>query len=41
MTDGMMLREFLGEPDMASYNVIMVDEVNYPFRAKREQPEIF
>ncbi|KAJ1494855.1 hypothetical protein T484DRAFT_1758770 [Baffinella frigidus] len=26
MTDGMMLREFLGEPDMASYNVIMVDE---------------
>lgn len=28
MTDGMMLREFLGEPDMASYNVIMVDEAH-------------
>ena len=28
MTDGMMLREFLGEPDMASYNCIMVDEAH-------------
>ena len=28
MTDGMMLREFLGEPDMASYSVIMVDEAH-------------
>lgn len=29
MTDGMMLREFLGEPDMASYSVIMVRPVAY------------
>jgi pre-mRNA-splicing factor ATP-dependent RNA helicase DHX16 len=28
MTDGMMLREFLGEPDMASYSVILVDEAH-------------
>ncbi|KAG6520718.1 hypothetical protein ZIOFF_017778 [Zingiber officinale] len=26
MTDGMLLREFLSEPDLASYSVIMVDE---------------
>jgi len=26
MTDGMLLREFLGEPDLASYSVVMVDE---------------
>jgi pre-mRNA-splicing factor ATP-dependent RNA helicase DHX16 len=25
MTDGMLLREFLGEPDLASYAVMMVD----------------
>ncbi|XVF50023.1 hypothetical protein PTKIN_Ptkin04bG0062300 [Pterospermum kingtungense] len=28
MTDGMMLRELLGEPDLASYSVIMVDEAH-------------
>ncbi|XP_020082308.1 pre-mRNA-splicing factor ATP-dependent RNA helicase DEAH1-like isoform X1 [Ananas comosus] len=28
MTDGMLLREFLGEPDLASYNVVMVDEAH-------------
>ena len=26
MTDGMLLHEFLGEPDLASYAVMMVDE---------------
>ena len=26
MTDGMLLQEFLGEPDLASYSVVMVDE---------------
>ena len=28
MTDGMLLREFLGEPDLSSYNVMIIDEVN-------------
>ena len=28
MTDGMLLREFLGEPDLASYAVMMVDEAH-------------
>ncbi|KAI3839551.1 hypothetical protein MKX03_028571 [Papaver bracteatum] len=28
MTDGMFLREFHGEPDLASYSVIMVDEAH-------------
>ncbi|PUZ66167.1 hypothetical protein GQ55_3G284700 [Panicum hallii var. hallii] len=28
MTDGMLLREFLGEPDMASYGVVIVDEAH-------------
>ncbi|KAL0488111.1 pre-mRNA-splicing factor ATP-dependent RNA helicase [Acrasis kona] len=28
MTDGMMLREFLGEPDLSSYSVIIVDEAH-------------
>lgn len=28
MTDGMLLREFLGEPDLASYNVMMIDEAH-------------
>ena len=28
MTDGMMLREFLSEPDLQNYNVIMVDEAH-------------
>ena len=27
MTDGMLLREFLAEPDLASYSCVMVDEV--------------
>jgi|TARA_B110000285_G_C15018011_1_gene560056 pre-mRNA-splicing factor ATP-dependent RNA helicase DHX16 len=28
MTDGMMLREFLGEPDLKSYSVLMIDEAH-------------
>ncbi|KAF8365082.1 hypothetical protein HHK36_032913 [Tetracentron sinense] len=28
MTDGMLLREFLGEPDLATYSVVMVDEAH-------------
>ncbi|OQV17529.1 putative pre-mRNA-splicing factor ATP-dependent RNA helicase DHX16 [Hypsibius exemplaris] len=28
MTDGMLLREFLGEPDMASYCVLIIDEAH-------------
>lgn len=28
MTDGMLLREFLHEPDLASYSVVMVDEAH-------------
>ncbi|KII65040.1 putative pre-mRNA-splicing factor ATP-dependent RNA helicase DHX16 [Thelohanellus kitauei] len=28
MTDGMMLREFLSEPDLSAYSVIMVDEAH-------------
>ncbi|XP_070177312.1 pre-mRNA-splicing factor ATP-dependent RNA helicase DHX16-like isoform X2 [Littorina saxatilis] len=28
MTDGMLLREFLGEPDLASYNVLIIDEAH-------------
>ena len=28
MTDGMLLREFLGEPDLASYSIMMVDEAH-------------
>ncbi|KAF5949663.1 hypothetical protein HYC85_011656 [Camellia sinensis] len=28
MTDGMLLRELLGEPDLASYSVLMVDEAH-------------
>ncbi|CAJ1330051.1 unnamed protein product, partial [Effrenium voratum] len=28
MTDGMLLRQFLNEPDMASYSVMMIDEAH-------------
>ena len=28
MTDGMLLREFLGEPDLSSYSVLMIDEAH-------------
>ncbi|KAL8118675.1 pre-mRNA-splicing factor ATP-dependent RNA helicase DEAH1-like isoform X2 [Apium graveolens] len=28
MTDGMLLREFLGEPDLSSYSVVIVDEAH-------------
>ena len=28
MTDGMLLREFLGSPDLADYSVMMVDEAH-------------
>lgn len=28
MTDGMLLREFLSEPDLAGYNVVMIDEAH-------------
>ncbi|XP_020194276.1 pre-mRNA-splicing factor ATP-dependent RNA helicase DEAH1-like [Aegilops tauschii subsp. strangulata] len=28
MTDGMLLREFLGEPDLASYSMVIVDEAH-------------
>lgn len=28
MTDGMLLREFLGEPDLASYAALMIDEAH-------------
>merc|ERR1719500_1106033 len=28
MTDGMLLREFLGEPDLSSYSVMMIDEAH-------------
>ncbi|KAK7488061.1 hypothetical protein BaRGS_00020652 [Batillaria attramentaria] len=28
MTDGMLLREFLGEPDLSSYSVLIIDEAH-------------
>lgn len=28
MTDGMLLRELLGEPDLGSYSVMMIDEAH-------------
>ncbi|KAF4745931.1 putative pre-mRNA-splicing factor ATP-dependent RNA helicase dhx16, partial [Perkinsus olseni] len=28
MTDGMLLREFLGEPDLASYSIMIIDEAH-------------
>ena len=29
MTDGMLLREFLSEPDLMSYSVMIIDEVKF------------
>lgn len=28
MTDGMLLREFLGEPDLRTYSCLMIDEAH-------------
>lgn len=28
MTDGMLLREFLGEPDLKSYSIMIIDEAH-------------
>ena len=28
MTDGMLLREFLGEPDLKTYSCLMIDEAH-------------
>lgn len=28
MTDGMLLREFLGEPDLKSYSAMIIDEAH-------------
>ncbi|CAD6272242.1 unnamed protein product [Miscanthus lutarioriparius] len=39
MTDGTLLREFLGEPDLASYGVVIVDEAHVRRRTFLPGPE--